>query len=223
MKKIGIIVAMEKELEPILEYFADTEEVLNYAGYSFLGCKANNIDVILTCCGIGKTNATAATQIMIDRLGIDSIISTGVAGGMSDKLNTLDTVIADRTVFHDITPRFLENYQPHCAEYRADDKMLKTAVYVMPDAFVGLIISGDAYIDSAEKKAELVNAYSPLAVDMESASIGLCAYRNNIPFLSVRSISDSADEETTKDPDEFERKAAKQSAEFINRFIFANL
>ena len=221
MNKIGIIVAMEKELEPILEYYTDAKEVLNKAGYTFLSTKVNHNEIIMTCCGIGKTNAACAAQIMIDNLNINALISTGVAGGMSDKLKTLDTVIAEKTMFHDITPRFLENYQPNCSVYCADKKMKELALKVFPNAYEGLIISGDAYIDSKEKKDELVKIYSPLAVDMESSAIGLCAYRNEIPFLSVRSISDSADEETTADPDEFERKAAKQSADFLNKFLKA--
>lgn len=219
MKKIGIIVAMDKELEPILEFCFDTKTVLEFAGYTFLEATISGKRVVLVYCGVGKTNATMAAQIMIDKLGVNALISTGVAGGLSDELKSFDVVIANKTCFHDVPPYFLENYQPFCTEYVADKEYLKIAKEVCPNAFCGLIVSGDAYINNVEQRNKIISEYSPLAVDMESASIGLCAYRNNASFLSVRSISDNADEQTTADPDEFERIAAKQSAVFLKDFL----
>lgn len=219
MKNIGILLAMDKELEPILEYAKDIKTVLEYAKYKFYDAFISGQKVTLVCCGVGKTNATQAAQIMIDKLGVDALISTGVAGGLSDILKSFDVVIAEKTCFHDIIPYFLNTYTPYRSEFLANDEFLKIAKEVSPDAYCGLIVSGDSYISTTEQREKIISEYAPLAVDMESASIGLCAYRNDIPFISVRSISDNADEETTADPDAFERIAAKQSADFIKAFM----
>ena len=50
---------------------------------------------------------------------------------------------------------------------------------------------------------------------METAAVGQCAYRNNIPFVSVRFISDNADDEGEMSFDEFEKIAAKKVAEIV--------
>jgi len=56
---------------------------------------------------------------------------------------------------------------------------------------------------------------SPLAVDMESSAVGQCAYRNQVPFLSIRCISDNADDAGDMTSDEFEKVAAKQVADVV--------
>ena len=50
---------------------------------------------------------------------------------------------------------------------------------------------------------------------MESAAIGQCAYRNQVPFLSIRCISDNADDAGAMTFEEFEQVAAKQVADVV--------
>ena len=47
--------------------------------------------------------------------------------------------------------------------------------------------------------------FDPYAVDMESAAVGHCCYLNEMPFVSVRCISDNADDEGAMSFDEFEK------------------
>ena len=66
-----------------------------------------------------------------------------------------------------------------------------------------------------EIKADICARMSPLAVDMESSAVGQCAYRNQVPFLSIRCISDNADDAGDMTSDEFEKVAAKQVADVV--------
>ena len=50
---------------------------------------------------------------------------------------------------------------------------------------------------------------------MESASIGQVCYINNVNFISIRSISDNANNESHIDYEKFKFIAAKNSAEII--------
>ena len=56
---------------------------------------------------------------------------------------------------------------------------------------------------------------SPYAVDMASAAVGHCCFLNKMPFVSVRCISDNADDEGAMSFDEFEKIAAKRVAEVV--------
>lgn len=54
---------------------------------------------------------------------------------------------------------------------------------------------------------------------MESAAVGRCAYRNSVPFVSIRCISDNADDEGAMSFDQFEKIAAKRVANIVLRMI----
>ena len=54
---------------------------------------------------------------------------------------------------------------------------------------------------------------------MESAAVGHCAYLNEVPFVSVRCISDNADDEGAMSFDEFEKIAAKRVADVVLEMV----
>ena len=66
--KIGIIVAMDKELHQLQQLF-------------------NDGNVLVQKCGIGKVNAALGAQRMINEFHPDCIISSGCAGGNGDDIN----------------------------------------------------------------------------------------------------------------------------------------
>lgn len=215
MKTIGIIAAMHKELEPIIANLK-TIEVKEYSKYNFTIAEFKELKIIATDCGIGKANASAAVQILVDKFDVDCIINSGVAGALCDTLNIFDIVIPYICTYHDIVPRFMKDYPPFKTEFYCDRVLIEHAKKACEKLnyinYEGLIVSGDAYIETSEARNRIIKQYSPLAVDMESAAIAVCAYRNNLPCLILRCISDNADEKSTISPDEFERIAANKSA-----------
>ena len=50
---------------------------------------------------------------------------------------------------------------------------------------------------------------------MEGAAIGQAAYLNQVPFVSLRAISDKADDSAHMDYDVFEAKAAANSVRLV--------
>ncbi|MDE6776304.1 MAG: 5'-methylthioadenosine/S-adenosylhomocysteine nucleosidase, partial [Oscillospiraceae bacterium] len=79
----------------------------------------------------------------------------------------------------------------------------------------GKIISGDIFGTARAGKANLGKQHNPYAVDMETSAIGQCAWRNQIPFVSIRCISDLADDNGAMSFDEFEKIAVKRVAEIV--------
>ena len=80
---------------------------------------------------------------------------------------------------------------------------------------MGRIVSGEAFISDNNVKSEICSKFSPLAVDMESSAVGHCAFLNAVPFVSIRCISDNADDEGEMSFDEFEKIAAKRVADIV--------
>ena len=196
---IGIICPVEAELKPYLENLADAKTFLRamtvfYEGVLF-GQKA-----ALTSCGVGKVNAAVAAQIMIDKYAPEYIIVSGTAGGIDGKLKVGDTVISTDVVYHDLAGHMLTGFDPKMtSEYMLADKRLVklfesavTSSDLKQKVVFGRIATGDAFIEKAGR-AKIIKTFNPLCVDMETAGVAHAAYLNGVPFIAVRSVSDTAE------------------------------
>ena len=209
--KIGIIGAMDKEIVKFNEHFTlDTIEPNLYKG------NINNKELFVALSGIGKVNSAAITQHLIDKYNVDIIINTGCAGSLTKEVAVFDVVLASYVTYHDFTPERIMNFSvPNNGKPEPDDKLIKLAIDEIKKLnlkyHVKPICSGDCFVTSDAMRDEIKERTGCVAVDMESASIGHIAAKNNIPFLIIRTISDFADGQV-----EFEEKAGTISAEIVN-------
>jgi adenosylhomocysteine nucleosidase len=182
MKKIGIIVAMDKELRQLQQLFPASE-------------------VLVQKCGIGKVNAALGAQRMINEFHPDCIISSGCAGGNGDDINVQDVVISTELCYHDVyCGRAIDDttvygqVQGLPARYAADPVLLQKALSLQPSDISlhpGLIVTGDWFVDSKDKMRDILSHFPEAkAVDMESCAIAQTCYLNHVPFISFRVISD---------------------------------
>ena len=220
MNTIAIIGAMPSELADIRKIL-DNAEVKKISGFEFFVKEYKGKTIINSCCGIAKVNSALCTQVMIDNFNPDCIINTGIAGGMNSDVKVCDVVISTEVLPHDLDLHFLKDYPPYCAIFKADENFIQVAEKVFKEfsvnSFRGRIVSGEAFISSNEVKDEIQKRLNPYAVDMESAAIGHCCYLNQKPYVSVRCISDNADDEGAMSFDEFEKIAAKRVADIVLR------
>lgn len=218
MKTIGIIGAMPSELKDIQNVQKDSVSS-EIAGFTFVESMHGANKIVTACCGIGKVNAAVCTQVMIDRFQVDCIINTGIAGGMHSDVKLCEIVVSSSVLPHDLDAHFLADYPPYCAEFAADAQLQAAAKAICTEQGIpvhsGKIVSGDAFITDSAVKAQLKEKYAPYAVDMETAAVGQCAWRNQVPFVSVRCISDLADDDGAMSFDQFEVIAAKRVADIV--------
>jgi len=175
--KIGMIVAMDKELKQLRPLFPEDK-------------------VILQKSGIGKVNAAIQTVEMIRQYKPDVIISSGCAGGNGDDVNVQDVVVSSELVYHDVycgtaidSTTVYGQVQGLPARYQADPYLLEKAL--LTGAKPGLIVTGDWFVDSKDKMREIIGHFPEAkAVDMESCAIAQACYINKVPFISFRIISD---------------------------------
>ncbi len=218
MKTIAIIGAMPSELADIRSILGKAE-IQNISGFDFYINHRNGRKIVNVCCGIAKVNAAVCTQVMIDNFKPEAVINAGIAGGMNPDVKVCDIVVSSEVLPHDLDLHFLNDYPPYCGIFKADEKLVSTAEKICAESGIkshrGRIVSGEAFISSNEVKAEIFSRLSPYAVDMESAAVGHCCFLNKMPFVSVRCISDNADDEGAMSFDEFEKIAAKRVAEVV--------
>lgn len=197
--KIGIICACEDELAPFLEDLQETA-VTERAMLTFHTGKIGAKDVVLLYSGVCKVNAAIATQVLLDDHHVDLVINAGVAGGMDPKLQILDTVIATEVAYHDVDKEILTEYHPWMKSvfFQTDEKTVQVAkaategLKTKGKIWFGRMVTGEAFITD-DGRQEILDAFDPLSVDMETGSMAHVCYVNQVPFLAVRSITDTAD------------------------------
>ena len=181
--KIGIIVAMDKELRQLQSLFTDGS-------------------VVVQKCGIGKVNAALGAQRMINEFHPDAIISSGCAGGNGDDVNVQDIVVSTQLAYHDVyCGTAIDNVTQYGqvqglpVRFEADPFLLRKSGELTFQSSLkihpGLIVTGDWFVDSREKMREIIGHFPDAkAVDMESCAIAQTCYLNKVPFISFRVISD---------------------------------
>ncbi|MFJ8353609.1 5'-methylthioadenosine/adenosylhomocysteine nucleosidase [Bacillus paramycoides] len=220
MNRIGIIGAMQIEIDLLLEKLHLKEEH-TIAGMPFYKGKFMDTEVIITRCGVGKVNAAACTQILINKYDVDSIINTGVAGGLHPDVKVGDLVISTNVTHHDVSKNQMKNLFPFQESFTASKELRELAREACNSsslnisAHEGRIVSGECFVEDSILKIKLINEYAPHCTEMEGAAIGHVAHINNIPFLVMRSISDSADDEAQVSYDDFAKTAANYCSEII--------
>lgn len=196
--KTGIMCAVDLELQPFLAHLKDCRTTKK-AMLTFYEGSINETDIVTVSCGVGKTNAAIAAQILIDIFNADIIINSGTAGGMKDDLDLFETVIATESAYHDMSKRTLAQFQPYMPEvyFQSSGKLIglskKAAEKLPPEytIFYGRMVTGDKFITD-DGRDEINAAFEPLSVDMETASIAHVCYVNEVPFIAVRTITDTA-------------------------------
>lgn len=88
-----------------------------------------------------------------------------------------------------------------------------------PKIIKGVIVTGDSFIASTEKCAELRKKLQADAVEMEGAAVAQICYQRQIDHLVIRSISDSADEGAVLDKQMFYILAAKNSSDLVAEMV----
>ncbi len=198
MKKVGIVFAMEEELNALKEYLTITNEY-NIFELKFYESTINNIEVVLVECGVGKVNAARTTQILIDNMKVDYVFNIGVAGGVNTKLSVGDIVLGEKLVQHDFDITAFNHekgYIPSVGVYVDTDLYLlniaNEVLSGMSDVNYhrGIIASGDIFCTEAKMGEKISNKFNALCVEMEGASIAQVCFLSHVPFLIIRSISD---------------------------------
>lgn len=229
MSKIGIIVAMQEELEEVLKIMSDIEEKEIY-GISFVDGKIEKEKVVVVKSGVGKVNAARTTQILIDKLDVTKVINVGSAGALNPSLNIGDIVIANKLIQHDfdITAfNHKKGYITGVGDYIYCDenlinKLKKVANKLGNKAYnikTGTIASGDIFCTEINMKNKIYSKFNADCVEMEGAAIAQVCYLDKIPFIVIRSISDSPNGNNAIVFDEFVELASKRCASILKEFF----
>ena len=226
--RIGIIVAMAKELELLLPLLQDSEES-RMGGFVFYRGNMGKHDVMVMQCGIGKVNAAMGALTLVNAFLPDYIINSGVAGGADKSVSVMDVVAGERVAYHDVwcgmgnaygqVQGMPERFDAHpvllqCVEGIADRETMQVKQ--------GLICTGDQLITDREALSRIKSRFPDgLACEMESAAIAQSCHIYGIPFMSIRVISDTPGNTDNHQQqwDEFLASMGERSFLFMKQYL----
>ncbi len=219
--KLGIFGAMDVEVSLLKEKMGQMK-VQTLAGMEFSSGILEGAPAIVVQCGVGKVNAAICAQILCG-MGATHIVNTGVAGSLCQDLDIGDLVVSRDVMHHDFDCRKLGypvGHVPGLADtaFPADSTMVEQAFSAAEQVNpghtkIGRVASGDQFVSSREQKAKIIADTQALCTEMEGAAIAQTAYRNGVPFVILRAISDKADDSAEMDYPTFEKIAAQRCAQ----------
>jgi adenosylhomocysteine nucleosidase len=150
----------------------------------------------LCLAGHGKTQFGIQTQFLLDRYSdIEMVICAGSAGGLARQLSVFDVIVAEKTIEHDYKLRFVKRPEPEFAGDAAGMEKLSAISTNRFKVHFGAIASGDEDIIDQSRVAELIAQTGALGVAWEGAGGARASKFNSMPFLEVRGVTDTANNE----------------------------
>ena len=221
MTKLGIIGAMTVEVETLKSAMTNLT-VTRKAGMEFYDGVLEGLPAVVVQCGVGKVNAAMCAQVLCDCFEVTHLVNTGIAGSLCADLDIGDLVVSKDAMYHDFDVQHF-GYEmgevpgmgvltfPASAEMM--DYALAAAEAVHPGHIkIGRIASGDKFVAEKAVKEDIIAKTQGLCTEMEGAAIAHVAFRNQIPFVILRAISDKADDSAEMDYPTFEAQAAHRCA-----------
>lgn len=233
MIKLGIIGAMSIEIEALKSQMLDVHQ-FEYTAMTFYEGTLESLPVVLVVCGVGKVNAAICVQVLCDRFNVTHIVNTGVAGSLCSELDIGDLVISTKAMYHDFDCHSLNPDYPigqvpgmPIHAFPADPVLVDLAYKAAEEvnvghARMGVIASGDQFVCDKSRKEQIVVDTGALCTEMEGAAISHASWKNSVPFVVIRAISDKADDSAQMDYPTFEAIAARRCAS-VTQILARNL
>lgn len=224
--KIAILGAMKEEITPLLEYYK-TYETVEYGQNTYYLVNQDGNEIVIANSKIGKVFAALTAASLIQHFNCEMILFTGVAGGINPVLNIGDMIIADKLCQHDLDITAFGHpygYVPGGKVFLEPSKELINVVQEVANdnnlqLTVGTIATGDQFIADSDKKDFIAKTFNADALEMEGAAVAVVCDALNIPYVIIRSISDTANGSADMDFDTFLEKAAQNSAKLMQKII----
>lgn len=229
MNYVGLIVAVAEEFEALGNIMKDTD-TKDINGLTFVIGKIEGRECVLTKCGVGKVNAARTTQILIDKFPIEYVINVGVAGALNYQLDIGDVVIGEELVQHDFDITAFghsKGYIPGVGtKMYCDTKLIErfeNAIKNLNEKSykirVGTIASGDIFCTEVAMKDKIYAKFGADCVEMEGAAVAQVCCLSSMPFIVIRSISDSPNGKNEITYEQYVKMASKRGANVIKEFF----
>ncbi|HEX7475697.1 MAG TPA: hypothetical protein VF318_06975 [Dehalococcoidales bacterium] len=187
---IAIFYALEAEIKD-LKKGRDLDPLYGRGDCRVSRTRFNRKEILLVSTGVGKERALDTIKYAMRSYPISTVISTGFAGALNEKTSAGDVITASRM-------------EVECAGWNerpvvADARLVAVAQHIQPgkgfNSLTGTGVTVGEVCATTAAKRKLCTEFKADFVDMESYWIGRAAATGNLPFLIVRAVSDSVQDD----------------------------
>ena len=196
MQRIGMIAAMNGELEALLEKVGKVEEIDTKCEKKALFFIYGGKDIYLMESGVGEIFAAGATQHLISAYNVEAVINFGVCGSLKPRHGLKKTVLVGGVVHYEIDTSPIDGISPGRYAFLPSSvipvygNLLDAANALNPSLERVICASGNKFIERPEDKKYLVETFNADVCEMEAAGIALTCLANKVPCLLVKAVSD---------------------------------
>jgi adenosylhomocysteine nucleosidase len=233
----AIMGAMESEVKLLAEQMVDKKDTV-IQGIPFSTGIIHGKEVVITRSGVGKVNAAIITTLVIDHFHPSQILFSGIAGGLNPAMHPGDVIVAEKVAYHDYGRKWPDSFETWATRNPSDFKYnpmyfesdsllfamakslsgnikLQPVGKNIPVIHTGIILTGDMFLSDGKYGKKLRNKTGADAIEMEGAAVAQTAWQQKVPFLIIRSLSDSANDDAALDFTTYGKIAAENSAALI--------
>lgn len=230
MKKIWIIWAMQEEIDYLIESMKFIEQKDQFFIWKIWECQ-----VVLVRSWIWKVNAALTAQRLISEFKVELIINTWIAWAMQSGLDVLDFVVSKDALYHDFDVTWfwypiteIPRMETSCFSWNSErnekikqcfEKNQNSDLFKWHKLIEWRIATWDQFISDKETKQHIISICNPACVEMEWGAIAHVCRCNKIPFVILRCMSDSADENWTQNYKFNDKLAARMSATLVSETL----
>ena len=195
IQKIGMVVAMNKEIMPIISAFSDMMKEEKVCGYTIKIYNAGNKQLYITESGVGEICAAGATALLIGKYGVDAVLNFGVCGALTGSREICSVVVVNGVVHYDFDLSQIDGvpvgvYPEHETPIIKIDRFDDFIKQISPDLKSVVCASADKFIADSETKKRLNKDFSAEVCDMECAGIAVVCENAGVPLLVLKAVSD---------------------------------
>ncbi len=226
--RIGIITAMAQETMPILKKLGNVTAESKIRGVHVSEISLGDNIVYLATGGVGEICAAMTAQLLADIFDVEVLLNFGFVGSLNPHIAEGELVIVDKVCHYQFDTSAIDGTK--VGQYYGNDDvffMLDSSIIDATLAAVGKDIkrvaaaSGDVFIASLEKKEKLHKEFGCDICDMELAGLAIASLRNHIPLLSVKVISDRADDKAATNFETVVQRGISKYEEILPSIIAA--
>lgn len=133
LSKLAVIVALQKEAQPILHAFCGDYKTWDSYGVTFIqgkiasNSKGENPTLTICVAGMGKSAAAAAAQALIIESNPQVLIFSGIAGALNPRLSVGDIVIGKKLHYLETNTQIIAECAPYKSVFESDPKLCDLA------------------------------------------------------------------------------------------------
>lgn len=133
LSKLAVIVALQKEAQPILQAFCGDYKTWDSYGVTFIqgkiasNSKGENSTLTICVAGMGKCAAAAAAQALIIESNPQVLIFSGIAGALNPRLSVGDIVIGKKLHYLETNTQIIAECAPYKSVFESDSKLCDLA------------------------------------------------------------------------------------------------